>query len=165
MSHFLVYSLVGCPYSKRSEDLVKDMKFEHKIVLVEHDEKEEYKSMNQWNTFPAVFFVDSYDQKYLIGGFSELEKIITFYKKFVGIADAATLSKEVKDLQVCKNRSPEDCLTIILEIFKFLKKKVKSVDVTVGSRRVPLPSKPVSLVNVKPFPFTYTGNIPIPGRL
>ena len=52
----LVYSLVGCPYSLRCEQLVKDIN--HKLVKVKYADKEKYKKMNQWSSYPQVFFVD-----------------------------------------------------------------------------------------------------------
>ena len=49
----IIYSLEGCPYSMKSESLLK--LYKPKIVKVSQLEKEKYKKQNNMNTFPQIF--------------------------------------------------------------------------------------------------------------
>ena len=49
----VIYSLEGCPYSMRSESLLK--LYKPKIVKVSQAEKEKYKKQNDMTTFPQIF--------------------------------------------------------------------------------------------------------------
>jgi len=48
-----IYSLEGCPYSMRSESLLK--LYKPKIVKVSQTEKDKYKKQNDMTTFPQIF--------------------------------------------------------------------------------------------------------------
>ena len=49
----IIYSLEGCPYSMKSESLLK--LYKPKIVKVTQAEKDKYKKQNGMNTFPQIF--------------------------------------------------------------------------------------------------------------
>jgi glutaredoxin len=49
----IIYSLEGCPYSMRSESLLK--LYKPKIVKVSQTEKDKYKKQNDMTTFPQIF--------------------------------------------------------------------------------------------------------------
>jgi len=49
----VIYSLEGCPYSMRSESLLK--LYKPKIVKVSQAEKDKYKKQNDMTTFPQIF--------------------------------------------------------------------------------------------------------------
>jgi len=68
-----IYSLVGCPYSIRSEKLLS--KYNHKIIKVEHIEKQKYKDMNEMSTFPQIFLVDN-DKRIKIGGLDDTVSLL-----------------------------------------------------------------------------------------
>lgn len=65
----VIYSLVGCPFSRAAEDLVKSKinPNNYKIIKVQQSEKDYYKDKHSYQTFPQVFVDDV-----LIGGYSEL---------------------------------------------------------------------------------------------
>lgn len=48
-----IYSLEGCPYSIKSESLLK--LYNPKIIKVSQAEKDKYKKQNGMNTFPQIF--------------------------------------------------------------------------------------------------------------
>jgi glutaredoxin len=49
----IIYSLEGCPYSMKSESLLK--LYKPKIVKVSQAEKDKYKKQNDMTTFPQIF--------------------------------------------------------------------------------------------------------------
>ena len=51
-----IYSLIGCPYSIKSESLLDPYK--PQIIKVEQNEKNKYKKMNNMDTFPQIFLVN-----------------------------------------------------------------------------------------------------------
>lgn len=69
-----IYSLVGCPYSMRSETLLKP--YNHKIIKVQQSEKQKYKDMNQMPTFPQIFLVDDLNNRIKIGGLEDTVSLL-----------------------------------------------------------------------------------------
>ena len=69
-----IYSLVGCPYSIKSEETLKPYK--PKIIKIEQNEKEKYKKMNNMNTFPQIFLVDDNNKKIKIGGYDIMIELL-----------------------------------------------------------------------------------------
>lgn len=65
----VIYSLVGCSFSRAAEDLVKSSisQDNYKIIKVQQSEKNYIKAKNSYQTFPQVFVDDV-----LIGGYTEL---------------------------------------------------------------------------------------------
>ena len=68
-----IYSLIGCPYSLKSEETLK--LYKPKIFKVEQNEKDKYKKMNNMNTFPQIFLVDN-DIKIKIGGYDNMMDLL-----------------------------------------------------------------------------------------
>jgi glutaredoxin len=73
---FYIYSLEYCPYSMEAEQIIKQNNLSHKIIKVKQEEKNKYKKLNKWNTFPQVFYKHKTNKLKLIGGCSDLEKYI-----------------------------------------------------------------------------------------
>jgi len=72
-----IYSLNGCPWSKKAVETLKLCKPE--VINVSQEEKDKYKNMNKMNTFPQIFLVDENDinKKILIGGYNDLMVLLT----------------------------------------------------------------------------------------
>lgn len=76
-----IYSLVGCPYSEASEDLVKKIKVPHNIIKVKTQiEKDKYKKLHNMQTFPQIFFKNSRGNMVKIGGYQEFKNVVEFCK-------------------------------------------------------------------------------------
>lgn len=65
----IIYSLEGCPYSMKSESLLK--LYKPKIFKVSQSEKEKYKKQNDMNTFPQIFL-----DKIQIGGLDSVTALL-----------------------------------------------------------------------------------------
>jgi glutaredoxin len=63
-----IYSLEGCPYSIKSEAMLKLCKPE--IIKVSQYEKDKYKTLNKMDTFPQIFLIDD-TKKIKIGGLND----------------------------------------------------------------------------------------------
>ena len=69
-----IYSLIGCPYSIKSESLLKLYKpIIHKIS---QNDKDKYKQQNNMNTFPQIFLLDD-SKKIMIGGYSDVKNLLS----------------------------------------------------------------------------------------
>jgi glutaredoxin len=72
-----IYSLVGCPFSEASENLVIQLKIPNKIIKVRTEiEKNKYKKLHNMQTFPQIFFENSKGNIIKIGGYQEFKSII-----------------------------------------------------------------------------------------
>jgi glutaredoxin len=69
----IIYSLIGCPYSMKSEKLLE--KYQPKIIKVNYNEKEQIKRQNNMPTFPQIFLEDG-DKKIKIGGFDDTVSLL-----------------------------------------------------------------------------------------
>ena len=81
----IIYSLEGCPYSRKAEEIARDT-FPtelYEIVRVDHASKSDiiHKNNNLINTFPQIFYQGSSGKQYLLGGCSDLEEFITLHQK------------------------------------------------------------------------------------
>lgn len=68
-----IYSLMGCPYSLKSEETLK--LYKPKIMKVSKNEKDKYKKMNNMSTFPQIFLVDN-DSNIKIGGYNDMIELL-----------------------------------------------------------------------------------------
>jgi len=71
----LIYSLIGCPFSMKSEKLLKA--YNPTIYKVDQTEKDEYKQKNGMSTFPQIFLVDDSKNKIKIGGYDDTKKLLS----------------------------------------------------------------------------------------
>ena len=79
-----IYSLIGCPYSIKSESLLDPYK--PQIIKVEQNEKNKYKKMNNMDTFPQIFLVNEESEvRIKIGGLDNTVELLNniFNKKSI----------------------------------------------------------------------------------
>ncbi len=69
-----IYSLIGCPYSMKSESLLR--LYKPNIHKVSQEEKDKYKQQNSMETFPQIFLLDEND-KTKIGGYSDVKDLLS----------------------------------------------------------------------------------------
>lgn len=62
-----IYSLVGCNFSKKAEELLEEHEIPFKLIRVLYDSKEKYKKINKMDTFPQIFIITK-KSKIKIGG-------------------------------------------------------------------------------------------------
>jgi len=71
----VIYSLVGCPWSLKSEDVLK--KYNPNVIKVDQSEKDKFKKMNNMPTFPQIFLIDDSNKPIKIGGYQETMKLLS----------------------------------------------------------------------------------------
>jgi len=78
-------SLIGCPYSSESENLLKTNKINFKSIHISPSEKHLYKN-DQINTFPQIY-LKKYNSKgqLLLGGNSDFKEILNLKNKNLSI--------------------------------------------------------------------------------
>ena len=91
-----IYSLIGCPYSIKSESMLKP--YNPEIIKVDQNEKNKYKKMNNMDTFPQIFLVnEESDRRIKIGGLDNTVELLSniFNKKSIDYSseDAKQLKK------------------------------------------------------------------------
>ena len=69
-----LYSLEGCPYSMKAEELLSKSK-NVKVIKVKYSQREKIKEKNKMNTFPQIFLVKN-KNKLKIGGCDSIESIL-----------------------------------------------------------------------------------------
>jgi glutaredoxin len=69
-----IYSLIGCPYSMKAEQLLK--LYKPIIHKVSQDEKDKYKQQNKMDTFPQIFLLNN-QNKTKIGGYSDVKDLLS----------------------------------------------------------------------------------------
>jgi len=78
-----IYSLDGCPYSMKAENLLK--KCNPKIIKVAQSksEKDYYNKMNDMPTYPQIFLIDEkINKKIKIGGYDDVKGLLNnIFKK------------------------------------------------------------------------------------
>jgi glutaredoxin len=87
-----IYSLVGCPWSLKSEEILKPYKAN--IIKVDQSEKNKFKKMNNMNTFPQIFLLDDSNKSIKIGGYDDTMKLLSdiFESKSINYDDKDTKS-------------------------------------------------------------------------
>ena len=75
MATITAYVLIGCPHSEATKNTLENSKIHHDIIMVNYDEKDNYKQQNNMNTFPQVFLNCS-SEKIKIGGNSEFQELL-----------------------------------------------------------------------------------------
>jgi len=70
-----IYSLVGCPWSLKSENKLKA--YNPNIIKVDQSEKSKFKQMNNMNTFPQIFLIDGNEKAIKIGGYDETMQLLS----------------------------------------------------------------------------------------
>ena len=76
MSELVVYSLIGCPYSIRTENILNDKKINFNLIKVKQEEKQKIKEKNAMRTFPQIFF-NSNNQNIKIGGHDNIVELFS----------------------------------------------------------------------------------------
>jgi len=87
----LIYSLIGCPYSKKALNILKDSKLKYNVIHVKNKDKDEFKIKLKINTFPQIYIqkdvvYNKSIKNILIGGCDELEKYV-YVLKFINEND------------------------------------------------------------------------------
>mgnify|MGYP003389094301 CR=1 FL=1 len=80
MDNIVIFSLNGCGWSSSSLSTLKEKKIKHGIVHVSHDNKDEYKNINNMSTFPQIFYKNINNIKIKIGGNSDLNYLLDLVK-------------------------------------------------------------------------------------
>ena len=82
-----IYSLVGCPWSLKSEGLLG--KYGPNVIKVDQSEKDKFKKMNGMNTFPQIFLEDDSKKLIKIGGYDATMKLLSdiFSKASINYSD------------------------------------------------------------------------------
>lgn len=75
----LIYSLVGCPFSERAEEIVQSLKIKSKIIKVEQKNKQKVKEELKIETFPQIYMLNN-SRKVSLGGCQELENYLEVIK-------------------------------------------------------------------------------------
>ncbi len=73
---FIIYALVGCPYSSMALELLERSGVKHQHIIVSDKEKMKYKKKHGMQTFPQIFFEDSKGKRTKIGGFDDMDALI-----------------------------------------------------------------------------------------
>jgi glutaredoxin len=71
----IIYSLIGCPWSLKSEGLLQ--KYNPNIIKVSQSEKNKVKKTNGMNTFPQIFLEDDSNKISKIGGYDDTMKLLS----------------------------------------------------------------------------------------
>ena len=98
------YSLIGCPHSEASENLLKKYNIKCKIIKVKYKDKNKFKEENKMNTFPQIFYLNNNNKKIKIGGNETFTQIVT---KWFNILDKMKTIKTVNECdnnQICKDK-------------------------------------------------------------
>jgi len=76
MYYLFIVVLENCPYSIATVELLNSFKIKYKILNVERNDKEKYKT-NEIDTYPQIYLkkTPSYDSL-LLGGYSNLKEFI-----------------------------------------------------------------------------------------
>ncbi len=70
-----VYTLNGCPWSKRAIRLLKTLDIEYDLIIIGNDEQfENLRSISNSNTFPQIFLDDKF-----LGGYESILSIKDYY--------------------------------------------------------------------------------------
>jgi glutaredoxin len=73
----VIYSLIGCPFSKKAEKILKAYKINHHLIKVTQKNKQKFKKELNIETFPQIYLQQTEKAKnILIGGCSDLENYI-----------------------------------------------------------------------------------------
>lgn len=73
----IIYSLIGCPFSKKAEKILKAYKIDHHLIRVTQKNKQKYKKELKIETFPQIYLQQNEKARDLsIGGCSDLENYI-----------------------------------------------------------------------------------------
>jgi glutaredoxin len=70
-----IYSLIGCPWSLKSEDKLKA--YIPNIIKVDQSEKSKFKKMNNMETFPQIFLIDDNEKAIKIGGYDATMQLLS----------------------------------------------------------------------------------------
>ena len=93
-NYLYIIFLEGCPHSKNALNTIKDINKEYKVETVNQRTKEKYKN-DSISTFPQIYYVkNNFNNKKLIGGNQEFQKIITLNEKI--IKDPNNLNQNIK---------------------------------------------------------------------
>ena len=58
-----IYTIDGCPYSRKALELLKEHEIIYKHIIVSKNNKDKIKKMNKMDTFPQIFIIKSGDSK------------------------------------------------------------------------------------------------------
>ena len=102
----IIYSLEGCPYSKKAEEIVEntfstDM---YEIVRVDHFSKSDIikQNKNLMTTFPQILYKGSSEKQYLLGGCSDLEEFIKLHQKITAAIQESHFSHPINPKLIFK---------------------------------------------------------------
>ena len=93
MYYLQLISLEDCPYSEAAESLLKDNNINHKLVLVNRNEKDKFKTDNI-STFPQIYLKkENSNGSVLIGGYDLLKE---YYDSSKNTKNLDKLKKVIK---------------------------------------------------------------------
>lgn len=93
MYYLQLISLKDCPYSEAAESLLKDNSINHKLVLVNRNEKDKFKTDNI-STFPQIYLKkENSNGSVLIGGYDSLKE---YYDSAKNTKNLDKLKKVIK---------------------------------------------------------------------
>ena len=93
MYYLQLISLKDCPYSEAAQSLLKDNNINHKLVLVNRNEKDKFKTDNI-STFPQIYLKkENSNGSVLIGGYDSLKE---YYDSAKNTKNLDKLKKVIK---------------------------------------------------------------------
>ena len=113
----VTYSLVGCGFSRMAENLINEHNIKNVLHKVEQKDKDEYKKLNDMNTFPQIF-IEHNNKNLKIGGYSNLNDIFNI------VNSKKKLDNITKELSEYLNIDYNQNKRIILELINLLIKKL-----------------------------------------
>ena len=105
----LIY-LQDCPYSNAAEQLILNNKIKSKIVKINQNEKDKFKT-DYINTFPQIYLEKENSKgSLLIGGYDILKEI---YDNVKSKKDLKLIQKNIKDIVKTSNLSKKSILRLV----------------------------------------------------
>lgn len=73
---FITYGLSYCPYSLDVVNTLEQLNIPHKNHFIKEHEKDYYKDLHKWPTFPQVFLVGKDGNLHLVGGSNDFHALL-----------------------------------------------------------------------------------------
>ena len=115
MTKLIVYSLIGCPFSKNTENIINENKINADIIKISRNNMNEYKIKNNMLTFPQIF-IDVENERSIIGGNNDLENIIKIIEDGKKNKDLEYIKKKINELLPYKKRTILEIIYILIKI-------------------------------------------------
>lgn len=117
-NNLIVYSLVGCPYSIKTEKTIKALNIDANIIKVEYSNKNYIKSIHNFESFPQVCLGDT---NTIIGGSDDFHTSINKLKSILyGNESTDNKINQIKNISFKKYSNIESKLAYAYTILKKL---------------------------------------------